>query len=277
MTQLAPSSTRSCAWCGAALEATLRRDAKFCSQRCRQASHRFGRAVGKAQRASSPMRLAIADPPYPGKAHLYRDHPDYAGEVDHDELIGRLCCDYDGWALATSMEALPLVLSIAVSHAKAVRTAPWIRGGRNCRSAHPNNDWEAVVYWGGRQVVSPRGSRDTSRPGPRDASPPGARDASGAAQHDASREYSGDMSCLPASRKRRSDVLIYTGRARTTDPNRVIGAKPAVWCRWVFDLMGAQIGDSLDDLYPGSGGITRAWRIFTESDRTPTQADLRTI
>lgn len=29
------------------------------------------------------MRLAIADPPYPGCAHLYRDHPDYAGEVDH--------------------------------------------------------------------------------------------------------------------------------------------------------------------------------------------------
>jgi hypothetical protein len=30
-----------------------------------------------------PFRLAYADPPYLGKAWLYRDHPDYGGEVDH--------------------------------------------------------------------------------------------------------------------------------------------------------------------------------------------------
>jgi hypothetical protein len=36
------------------------------------------------------VRLAYADPPYPGRAHLYADHPDYAGEVDHRELISRL-------------------------------------------------------------------------------------------------------------------------------------------------------------------------------------------
>ena len=29
------------------------------------------------------MKIAYADPPYIGCAHLYRDHPDYAGEVDH--------------------------------------------------------------------------------------------------------------------------------------------------------------------------------------------------
>jgi len=29
------------------------------------------------------MRLGYADPPYPGCAHLYKDHPDFAGEVDH--------------------------------------------------------------------------------------------------------------------------------------------------------------------------------------------------
>jgi hypothetical protein len=35
------------------------------------------------------MRLGYADPPYPGLAHLYKDHPDYAGEVDHVVLIAR--------------------------------------------------------------------------------------------------------------------------------------------------------------------------------------------
>jgi len=53
-----------------------------------------------------PLRLAYADPPYPGKAYLYRDHPDYGGEVDHAELIERLAA-YDGWALSTSAAALP--------------------------------------------------------------------------------------------------------------------------------------------------------------------------
>ena len=58
------------------------------------------------------LRLAYADPPYPGKAWLYRDHPDYGGEVDNAELVGRLA-GYDGWALSTSAAALPSVLASA--------------------------------------------------------------------------------------------------------------------------------------------------------------------
>ena len=55
------------------------------SVRCRQARHRFLRAAGQASPVAGgrPLRLAYADPPYPGKAWLYRGHPDYAGEVDH--------------------------------------------------------------------------------------------------------------------------------------------------------------------------------------------------
>ena len=45
------------------------------------------------------MKIAYADPPYIGCAHLYRGHPDYAGEVDHVALIARLERDYDGWIL----------------------------------------------------------------------------------------------------------------------------------------------------------------------------------
>lgn len=40
------------------------------------------------------MRVAYADPPYPGCAHLYRDHPDYAGEVDHEALVASLLADF---------------------------------------------------------------------------------------------------------------------------------------------------------------------------------------
>jgi hypothetical protein len=70
------------------------------------------RAVGYAESVAPghPLRLAYADPPYPGKALLYWDHPDYGGEVDHTELIARLAA-HDSWALPTSAEALPVVLA----------------------------------------------------------------------------------------------------------------------------------------------------------------------
>lgn len=60
------------------------------------------------------MRLAYADPPYPGRAHLYEGHPDYAGEVDHEALIEHLngWKRYDGWALSTSAAALRELLPL---------------------------------------------------------------------------------------------------------------------------------------------------------------------
>ena len=43
----------------------------------------------------------------------------------------------------------------------------------------------------------------------------------------------------------------------------MIGAKPAAVCRWIFELLGAGPADTLDDLYPGSGAVSRAWAAFT--------------
>jgi hypothetical protein len=37
------------------------------------------------------------------------------------------------------------------------------------------------------------------------------------------------------------------------------GAKPRGFCRWVFSLLKAQRGDTLDDLFPGSGAVGAAW------------------
>jgi hypothetical protein len=48
------------------------------------------------------VKIGYADPPYIGCAHLYANHPDYAGEVDHEELIGRLQDEFDGWVLHAS-------------------------------------------------------------------------------------------------------------------------------------------------------------------------------
>jgi len=95
------------------------------------------------------MRFAYADPPYPGMAHLYKDHPDYGGEVDHKALIERLVRDFpDGWALSTGERSLQNVLAIAPAH---VRVLAW------CRPfpppmGYPSYNWEPVIQFGGRKL-----------------------------------------------------------------------------------------------------------------------------
>ena len=98
------------------------------------------------------MRFAYADPPYPGQARRwYGDHPDYAGEVDHAELIGRLCQDYpDGWALSTGMVMLQSILALCpedVGIAVWYNTTSRPAGARKWRWFYC---WEPVIVRGGR-------------------------------------------------------------------------------------------------------------------------------
>jgi predicted nucleic acid-binding Zn ribbon protein len=207
---------RACAWCHGPIPDSARADARFCSQRCRQASHRFHRGARQRQALGRPMRFAYADPPYPGLSRrYYAGHPDFAGEVDHARLVEQLCDGFpDGWALSTSAAALRDVLALCPAD---TRVAAWVRGERPARSYRPLAAWEPVVYLGGRPYLS-------------------------------------------SIEDRRVDALTYTARPRLTDPDRVVGAKPAAFCWWLFDLLGALPGDDLVDLFPGSGGIGRAWR-----------------
>ena len=93
------------------------------------------------------MKIAYADPPYPGCAHLYEGHPDYAGEVDHVELIERLR-SYDGWALSTSSKSLQYVLGLCPP---GVRILVWVKN--TVRYA-----WEPVIVQGARATTT--GLRD---------------------------------------------------------------------------------------------------------------------
>lgn len=217
-----------CSWCAAPLVG--RRDRRFCSKRCRQASWRFGGEVQRIEVDAAVKRLAYADPPYPGLSkRYYGDHPDYAGEVDHARLLSRLQ-DYDGWALSTSAEALPMVLDLlhrgpfSRPYVRSVRVAAWIRGALASSSRGPRSSWEPVLYRSARRPVVSR--------------------SVGAGE-------GGHV----------DDSLVLAPRARTTDPGRVIGAKPAGFLSWMFRLVGAAAGDDFVDLFPGSGGASRAWRV----------------
>lgn len=161
------------------------------------------------------MRLAYADPPYPGRAHLYRDHPDYAGEVDHAALIKRLV-RYNGWALSTSAAALRDILPLCPSE---VRVLAWVKHTVNIA-------WEPVIV----------------------------------------------KSARPISTQSLRDWIHVEPEAfqwRPKPDSYVIGQKPGPFCEWLFGWLGAEPDDTLDDLFPGSGAVERAWNRWSAQPQLP--------
>ena len=59
------------------------------------------------------------------------------------------------------------------------------------------------------------------------------------------------------------DVLDYRGRYDAF-PGALVGMKPPEFAVWMFAQLGAQAGDELADLFPGSGAIGRAWALYTQ-------------
>ena len=147
--------------CGVALAESAQPSALYCSKRCRQAAWRLSRDVGRAEAADQPLRLAYADPPYPGlSARYYRDHPDYRGEVDHGALLAELQ-GFDGWALSTSADALPLVCALADARRLTYRIGAWFRGAGGAPARGPWSSWEPVLFHGARPLVSASPGADT--------------------------------------------------------------------------------------------------------------------
>lgn len=52
------------------------------------------------------------------------------------------------------------------------------------------------------------------------------------------------------------------------------GAKPEAFCFWLFDVLGAQPGDELHDMFPGSGAVSRAWEKYLARSLPMTQGPL---
>lgn len=90
------------------------------------------------------MRIGYADPPYPGMSDFYRDHPDYAGEVDHAELVARLDDVFDGWVLHTASTTLADVVPLLPP---AARVGAWVKPfAAFKRNVCPAYAWEPVIF-----------------------------------------------------------------------------------------------------------------------------------
>ena len=92
-------------------------------------------------------RIAYADPPYPGCAHLYPERE----EVDHAALLAQLESGFDGWVLHTNEPGLRVVVPLMP---KGARVMAWVKPfcafKRNVPVAYA---WEPVIVKACRKPV----------------------------------------------------------------------------------------------------------------------------
>lgn len=114
-------------------------------------------AGGVRPTAGSPLRMAYADPPYPGFAkRLYGKEPTYAGEVDHAKLVASSLEAFDGFALSTGAYALRELLPLFPPEH---RVCAWVKPiGVSSKTFGLHNAWEPLIVVPGRRL----------RPGKRD-------------------------------------------------------------------------------------------------------------
>lgn len=180
------------------------------------------------------MRFAYADPPYLGRADFYRGHhPDaliWDDPETHRALIARLQDEYpDGWVMSLASDTLRVLLPMCPAGARVgtwITDRPRFAGNRNPIKRH----CEPVIWCGGRGWETGTRAADfvVTKQVPR---PPGE------SRYQMKREDA-----------RNGDVFL--------------GRKPREFCRWIFSLLGAQRGDTLADLFPGSGAVTAAWEEY---------------
>lgn len=165
------------------------------------------------------MKVAYADPPYPGESRRhYRDHPDYDGEVDHARLIRDLEQDFpEGWALSTKVPALRDLLNLChEAGADDVRVAAWVKPWFVMKPGMGvGYAWEPVIWRGGRKRTR---------------------------RQDTVRDWISANAVMRSSR-----------RVQTK------GQKPEQFCYWLFAVLNLQPGDEFVDMFPGSGAVTHAW------------------
>lgn len=145
---------RLCHWCGKSIEGKSSL-ATTCSQPCRQSIWRARKRAGVLGVNNGPLNFIYADPPYPGFAHLYKNHPDYGGEVDHKKLIDaveaeRKAGKIAGWALSTSSKTLKQILPLCPDNH---RVCAWTKpGGVSSKTYGLHSKWEPVIVVGGRPL-----------------------------------------------------------------------------------------------------------------------------
>ena len=175
------------------------------------------------------MIFAYADPPYIGQAKRHYSSDPLCAEVDHADLIERLCLKFsDGWALSASSPSLGLILPLCPT---GYRIAVWCKSfcafKRNVRPAYA---WEPVIFWGGRNPMN------------------------------------GHRAIIPEKDGQQTTPKDFIVEPITLQKG-LVGAKPEKVCRWILSLLNVQVGDTVIDLFPGTGIMGRVADSITKSGK----------
>jgi hypothetical protein len=173
------------------------------------------------------MKLAIADPPYLGRANRWYgdgcgdgngigradNHPEakkWDNPQTHIDLVKQLEENYDGWAIALTVHSLSTYMQVVETDSRnGIRVMAWIKTAAVPSGSRIATSWEPVIV---RVPKERKGWKSGTR---------------------------------------MKDYLIANPKK-----NGFIGSKPDEWTAWVLDAMGYTKGDSVEDLFYGSGAVT---------------------
>jgi hypothetical protein len=177
------------------------------------------------------MKLAIADPPYFGRADRWYGNgcgvargegkPDFHPEAavwdepeSHIQLAQSLLDDFDAFALCGNVDSLPLYLNVMgdrVLQRGGVRVGVWHRPNAVPSGSRIQSAWEPVVFY------------------------------------------------IPESRRGRKVGMLVSDTLIAPAPSSFVGSKPPAFTRWVLAMMGYDPDiDTVSDLFNGSGAVIAA-------------------
>lgn len=169
------------------------------------------------------MRFAVADPPYLGQGQRLYGYPEWDAVERHAALLAQLDAEYDGWLFCCNTPSLAAILG-AVE--KSEQSRSWVE-----RKHAPLLEDMRIGAW-----VKSYVNFGFARP-----------------------VYAWEPVLYKPLRPSPEWDWYKCAVTRQTG---TIGAKPEAFCQWVFRLLGADPGDELTDLFPGSGNVSAAWEAF---------------
>jgi len=168
------------------------------------------------------MKFAYADPPYLGCGKRYKNLHPRALEWDDPKTHSNLIeslCENYLDGWAMSVSS-PSLWTILPMCPKKSRVMAWVKPFAAWKKgAFPPYAWEPVIMFGGRK-------------------------------QSLYKDQLPDNYQLPLRDYVDCNITLKKG---------LTGAKPPKVCRWVFCCLGAEKGDMLDDLFPGTGIVGESW------------------